>query len=622
MGIVEQLGNDPSPIVLRPGFVSHPGGSLRHQLKPFAACLLIALTTLFSYWGQLSYPLTDVDVQPLILTGRFDSMTSLWSVLSEPLMQGRMVNALYWRPVTSLSYGFDALLWDLNPIGYHLTDLLLHLATGLLLFAFVRQLWRDLDRTDGERIALTAAILFVLHPVHVENVPAVARRGDVLVGLFLLLTLFFLLQSLRAPRLWSSLAAQASCVLGLGSKESGFAIPIIGVLFYLCFYRKRERGGLSHAVIQGASLLVLGVLAFALRGFILHDIGGAETSTQGPIWWRSPYSLWLHVYGLFLPGSAQAVAFPSPRQLPTIARNVVQAHPLVLGLMSLALLTALVVLVRKLDWSRSSSRILIFCVGAMGSLMLVYSQVVFQTRYLYPSALFFCTLLAWGLWQAGRAVLTPDSLVKRLVSVSGLVAIGILTATLLAGSPLFNHADLDEWKISAQISQQALDDIEGYVPALARGSRIYLVDFPYRIDRPVLPWSVMLLEHSVQGWLDLRFPEKELDVVGLSYLVFEYPIVDLDLEAEMHPDGTLTVHVSGKGSATSFPWSTQYGDQREGTLLEYVGGKRGKNLTIRLLDIDSESGPAFFVWLIDRVELARGWNWRLSARASDRPDHS
>lgn len=583
---------------------------MQDKQRRYLIYFLIVAAALVAYWEQLSYPLTDVDVQPLILTGQFDSMASLGSVLTEPLMKGRMPNALYWRPFTSITYGVDSLLWGLEPFGYHLTDLLFHLATGLLLFGFVNHLWSHLGRSGGRWIAATAAILFVLHPVHVENVPAIARRGDVLVGLFMVLTLVFLLQSLGRSTAWTSVAAAASCALGIGSKESGFAIPVIGMLFCICFYPTRDRAEWQRAITRGAPLVVLGAMMFALRRFVLRDIGGAEISTQGPIWWRLPHSAWLHLHGLLVPGSPKGQDFPGPSVLKMLASNVISAHPILVGLAAVGALGIVVLLVRKLDWSRSSHRILVFCLGSVGALFAVYSQVVFQTRYLYPAAVFFCILLAWVLWEAGTATLRSSSTPRRLASAAVSLAAGLLAITLLVGSPAFSHESLHEWRISAELSQQVLDEVEDHIATLAPGARVYLVNFPFRIERAVLPWSVMLLEHSVQGWLDLRFADKRLDVVGLSYLIFDHPVVDFDLRAAMRPTKELSVQLEGQGIATAFPWSTQFEEGRQGVLYEYIGPTRGKNLTIRILDPASEPEPLFLIWSFDRVETARGWNWQ------------
>jgi protein O-mannosyl-transferase len=90
----------------------------------------------------------------------------------------------FWHPLTWLSLTADWQLHGLTPGGYHLTSLLLHATSTLLLFAALRLLtgttWRS---------AFVAA-LFAVHPIHVEPVAWVADRKDVLTGLFWMVSLY------------------------------------------------------------------------------------------------------------------------------------------------------------------------------------------------------------------------------------------------------------------------------------------------------------------------------------------------------------------------------------------------------------------------------------------------
>ena len=88
-----------------------------------------------------------------------------------------------WHPLTVMSHMLDYQFYGLNAGGHHLTNLLLHAATAILLFLVLRQmtgaLWRN---------AFVAAV-FAIHPLRVESVAWVAERKDVLSGMFFMLTL-------------------------------------------------------------------------------------------------------------------------------------------------------------------------------------------------------------------------------------------------------------------------------------------------------------------------------------------------------------------------------------------------------------------------------------------------
>jgi hypothetical protein len=88
-----------------------------------------------------------------------------------------------WQPMVWLSYMLDHRLYVLNPVGFHATNLIFHLANVLLLFLVLARMtgcvWRS---------AFVAA-LFGVHPIHVESVAWVAERKDVLSGFFWMLTM-------------------------------------------------------------------------------------------------------------------------------------------------------------------------------------------------------------------------------------------------------------------------------------------------------------------------------------------------------------------------------------------------------------------------------------------------
>jgi tetratricopeptide (TPR) repeat protein len=94
-------------------------------------------------------------------------------------------NVLFnWHPLTVMSHMLDCQLYGLNAGGHHLTNVLLHAATVILLFLVLHQITGALWRS-----ALVAAV-FAIHPLRVESVAWVAERKDVLSGLFLMLTLW------------------------------------------------------------------------------------------------------------------------------------------------------------------------------------------------------------------------------------------------------------------------------------------------------------------------------------------------------------------------------------------------------------------------------------------------
>ena len=94
------------------------------------------------------------------------------------------VHCSNWHPLTWVSHMLDCQLYGLNAGGHHLTNVLLHTATVILLFLVLRRMTGFLWRS-----AFVAGV-FAIHPLRVESVAWVAERKDVLSGLFFMLTLW------------------------------------------------------------------------------------------------------------------------------------------------------------------------------------------------------------------------------------------------------------------------------------------------------------------------------------------------------------------------------------------------------------------------------------------------
>lgn len=143
-----------------------------------------------------------------------------------------------YMPVTWMTLGLDYLLWGMNPQGYHLTNLLLHVLAAFLLFTLLRKLFRSFGE-GGDLAAAAGALLFAIHPLRVESVAWVTERRDMVSTCFFLLSILAYFRS-REGSYGRWLAASLGCfLLALLSKSIVLTLP--AVLLILDEYPLRKR---------------------------------------------------------------------------------------------------------------------------------------------------------------------------------------------------------------------------------------------------------------------------------------------------------------------------------------------------------------------------------------------
>jgi dolichyl-phosphate-mannose--protein O-mannosyl transferase len=130
---------------------------------------------------------------------------------------------LYFRALQILSYALDFKIWRLNPFGYHLTNLILHILSALLLFLLLLFLFKD--RT----VAFLGAALFAINPIFTSSVTYISGRADILTLLFINAMLLFFIKGIKENRLnlLYHTASLLCFICVLLSKEAG----LIGLIF-------------------------------------------------------------------------------------------------------------------------------------------------------------------------------------------------------------------------------------------------------------------------------------------------------------------------------------------------------------------------------------------------------
>jgi Flp pilus assembly protein TadD len=160
----------------------------------------------------------------------------------------------YWHPLTWVTFMLDARLYGSNPAGFHLTNVLLHAANGVLVFLLF-------DRATGARWrSFLVAALFALHPLRADSVAWVAERKDTLSTFFLLAGLLAYVAYAKGPSLGRYALVVLAFVLALLSKPMAVILPVAALLLDAWPLAKLRRATLARCLLEKAPLVALSVV--------------------------------------------------------------------------------------------------------------------------------------------------------------------------------------------------------------------------------------------------------------------------------------------------------------------------------------------------------------------------
>jgi len=319
------------------------------------------------------------------------------------------------HPLTSITHMLDCDIFGLNAGGHHFNNLLIHLASAVLLFLVLKSMTKSIWAS-----AFVAA-LFALHPLHVESVAWASERKDVLCAFFAFLTLAAYTRYSRKPNLWFYLLTLALFGLGLLSKPMLVTLPILLLLFdYWPFSRLNSKFSILNSIIEKIPFLALSVIISIITFSIQKDVGIVQDLAAYSLSSRIENSLVAYmnyIYKLFAPVNL-AIFYPFP---PT-GWSSLRAGGAFLLLLCITILVLW--LARKRPWLAVGW--FWFVISLIPVIGLV--QVGLQTwadRYTYLSYTGLFIIIAWGVPQ-----LLPEFRYKKQFLASSAVLLLLVLAIL------------------------------------------------------------------------------------------------------------------------------------------------------------------------------------------------
>jgi len=335
--------------------------------------------------------------------------TTVWS------FQGASGVTNYFRPMMTFGYLLTYQIAGLVPFSFHLTNLVLNCVAVCLVFFLLR-------RFSGERVALIAAGLFALHPIHTEPVAWIAAVTDLELAVFYLGT--FLLY-LRLPETDHRIRARVvMCVvflLALLSKEQAMTLPVLLTLFEYFYRDDRSTTTAWEKVSRIGPLWGMAAFYLTIRTIILGGV--ASVLIRPNLSWHDTLLSAVSLIAGYL-GKLIWPAHFSTFYVFHPSRNFADAGVL-LGLAGIVACAILFVLLWKHSHLLSFVFLLIFLpLGPVLNARWMPASV-FAERYLYLPSVGFCWLVGWGavkLWN-GEGPPQLRALARAIPVLVGVVAL-------------------------------------------------------------------------------------------------------------------------------------------------------------------------------------------------------
>lgn len=435
----------------------------------------------------------------------------------------------YWAPLTWLSYMADVELFGISSAAAHGTNLLLHVLSACLLFAF-------LDRATGARLpSAGVAALFAIHPLHVESVAWVAERKDVLSTFWFFLAAWAYVGYVeeRTPARYALVAAALG--FGLMSKPMLVTLPVILLLLDIWPLGRLEGAGTgararksqpasgavpaapgapetpTGLVIEKLPLFALSAIFAVITVVVQARAGAVATLEETPVSMRAANALVSTVVylGQMLWPAGLAAIYPYPRTPPIVAATAA------------ALLVAAISFAVFRTWRRAPYLL----TGWLWYLVILAPVLGFvqagpqarADRYTYVSMTGIAIIAAWGL----------KDLLGRFPRTRTAVAAATCVALAAFGAASFQQ--VRHWRTTQTVFRRALDVTTGnYVAHKGLGTELLRAG---RADE-----ALVHLRTAVS--LAPGFPEAHLDL-GRALVAANQPetaLVNLRRAVELRPD--------------------------------------------------------------------------------------
>ena len=370
----------------------------------------LAALTVFAYWpawhGGFIWD-DDRYVTHNYLLIASDGLRRIWFSLDAPSQ---------YFPLTYTVLRIERSLWDLNPVGYHWVNILLHLGSALLVWCILARL-----KVPG---AWLAATIFALHPVQVESVAWISELKNVLMGFFFLLTLLTWIEYVDAThkhRRILYVAALVFYLLALSAKATACTLP--AALLLVLWVKKTAIGRRALLEIIPFVLLALGMGLLAVWWEKYHQ-GTRMLVSLGPLerLLIASRAVWFYLGKIFWPAK---LTFIYPRW------QIDAASPVAYFWLIAEIAFVVAIYCGRRRFGRSVEVATLFFVVTLGPLLGFIMLYTFRYTFVADHYQYLASIGPIALASAGLVTLSRSSKTRQRVvggtSFAILICLGLLT---------------------------------------------------------------------------------------------------------------------------------------------------------------------------------------------------
>jgi hypothetical protein len=360
-----------------------------------------------------------------------------------------------YRPMVNLIFWLNWQIGGLNPIPYHLTNLLFHIGVCFLLYLLALRLFEQSDKK--QKIAILAAVFFSLLPNHSEAVIWIAAVADPMASFFYLLAFYLYLIWRQQKKKICFIISLLSFIIALLTKELAITLPVIIFIweFYEAIDKKKFRW--QDIILKPLTYWLLLIGYFIVRFLTIGLTFGYYAETRFRLDLAKIFKMFVSLTtDLFFYG-----------KLRVALTDFFMANKLLYGLIFFIIVGLIIYSLREYKF-KAALLIDSYLFLILPVLLLAYNYFNDEgERYNYLPSVMFCILLSLLVWQIKK------DKVKKIILLFGLL---FYFAILLINK---NYT----WQLASQITKKTiLTDLPQIVDLQKSDQHLLFIGLPDNLD--------------------------------------------------------------------------------------------------------------------------------------------